>query len=74
MPSMVGNIKINSIGASGILNMGDNILVTPKSTNRGNTGSGSGATGDFIMVTSLASATNVFTPHVSDSNVKSTKE
>lgn len=70
MPSLVGNVKINSIGNSGILNMGDNIFVTPKSTNRGNTGSGSGATGDCIMINNLANATNVFTPHISDSNVK----
>lgn len=70
MPSLVGNVKINSIGSSSLLNMGDNIFVTPKSTNRGNTGSGSGATGDCIMVTSVVSATNVFTPHISDSNVK----
>lgn len=72
MPSMVGNIKIDSIGGSGILNFGDILYVSPKSTNRGATGSGSGSTGDFILSNNLISATNTFTPHVSDSNVKST--
>ncbi len=72
MPSMVGNIKIDSIGSSGVFNLGDSLYISPKATSRTATGSGSASTGDFQFSTQGINATNTLTPHVADSNVTST--
>jgi len=72
MPSIVGNIKVNTVGSAGILNIGDTFYKSPKSTNKAFSGSGSFTTGDFQVLNNLFSSTNTFEPHVLDSNIKST--
>lgn len=72
MPSIIGNLKINSIGSSGVLNVGDSFYTSPKSTSSSNTGSGSSITGDFVVNNNLLSRTNTATPHLFDYNIKST--
>lgn len=68
MPSIVGPIKINSVGG-GVVNFGDSFYVSPKSTAKAATGSGGGNTGDFQWINNGLSATNVADPDVSDSTV-----
>ena len=57
MPSIVGNIKINSVGSSGIVNIGDAFYISPKSTSKSYAGSGSFTTGDFQQSNNAISAT-----------------
>ncbi len=72
MPSIVGNIKINSIGSSAVFNVGDSLYISPKTTSKTFAGSGSFSTGDFQFSTQGINATNTLDPHVSDSNITST--
>ncbi|MBP1947290.1 spore germination protein PF [Virgibacillus subterraneus] len=68
MPSIVGPIKINSVGG-GVINFGDSFYLAPKSTSKTNTGAGSQNTGDFICTNSGLSSTNPFDPDVNDQNL-----
>ncbi len=47
MPSIIGNIKINTVGSGGVANFGDTLYVSPKSTTKTFAGAGSFRTGDF---------------------------
>lgn len=67
MPSIVGPIKINSVGG-GVVNFGDSFYLAPKSTSKTVTGSGSLNTGDFINTNTGANLTNPFDPDVNDQN------
>ncbi|WP_339061122.1 spore germination protein [Tepidibacillus marianensis] len=58
MPSIVGGVKINSIGSGGILNIGDALYISPKSTSKTYAGSGSFNTGDFLNTNNGLSSTN----------------
>ncbi|MFV9511323.1 spore germination protein [Tepidibacillus sp. LV47] len=58
MPSIVGGIKINSIGSGGVVNVGDAIYISPKSTSKSYAGSGSFNTGDFLNNNNGLSSTN----------------
>ncbi|GGH73146.1 putative spore germination protein GerPF [Compostibacillus humi] len=68
MPSIVGPIKINSVGG-GVINFGDSFYLAPKSTSKTNTGSGSLNTGDFINTNTGVNATRTLDPDVNDQNV-----
>ncbi|MGP4073454.1 spore germination protein [Piscibacillus sp. B03] len=68
MPSIVGPLKINSVGG-GTVNFGDAFYIAPKSSSKTNAGSGSLNTGDFICTNNLLSSTNPFDPDVNDQNV-----
>ncbi|MCA1030976.1 spore germination protein [Bacillus timonensis] len=68
MPSIVGPIKINSVGG-GVVNFGDSFYLSPKSTSKTNAGSGAFNTGDFICTNNGLSATNTFDPDANDQNV-----
>ncbi|AIF42737.1 MULTISPECIES: spore germination protein [Virgibacillus] len=68
MPSIVGPIKINSVGG-GVVNFGDSFYLSPKSTSKTNTGSGALNTGDFICTNNGISSTNPFDPDANDQNV-----
>ena len=57
MPSIVGNIKINSIVTSGTLNVGDTFYLSPKKSSKTFTGSGSSNTGDFQQFNNGINAT-----------------
>jgi len=72
MPSIVGNLKINTVGSGGIVNIGDSFFLSPKSTSKTFAGSGSFITGDFIRSANGISTTNTFEPHAADSNVAGT--
>ncbi|OPA77778.1 spore gernimation protein GerPA [Paenibacillus selenitireducens] len=68
MPSIVGNIKISSVGSSGVVLIGDTLQVSPESTNKSYGGSGSFNTGDFMTNNNAVSATNTWDSDVNDSN------
>ncbi|MFD1017795.1 spore germination protein [Thalassobacillus hwangdonensis] len=68
MPSIVGPIKINSVGG-GVVNFGDAFYLAPKSAAKTNSGSGSLNTGDFICTNNGFSSTNPFDPDVNDQNL-----
>ncbi|KGX87796.1 spore germination protein [Pontibacillus litoralis] len=65
MPSIVGPIKINSVGG-GVINFGDSFYISPKSSSKSNTGSGSGNTGDFINTNNGFSTSNPIDPDALD--------
>ncbi|WP_156288829.1 spore germination protein [Oceanobacillus salinisoli] len=67
MPSIVGPIKINSVGG-GVVNFGDSFYLSPKSTDKTNVGSGSLNTGDFINTNTGFSNTGTNDPDISDQN------
>lgn len=58
MPSIVGKVKINSIGSGGVANFGDLAYVSPKNISKSFSGAGSSVTGDFSQTNSLISVTN----------------
>ena len=47
MPSIVGNLKILSVGSGAIVNIGDAFNLAPKSTSKTFAGAGSFNTGDL---------------------------
>jgi len=69
MPSIVGNIKITSVGSSGVVQFGDTLIVAPKSSSKTFAGSGSFNTGDFPVTNSGFNATNTVDNDVLDDNV-----
>lgn len=71
MPSIVGAVKVNSIGSSGVFNIGDVLLISPTSSAKTFAGAGSFNTGDHLKVTNHRSATNTYDRDVADSNIKS---
>lgn len=68
MPAIVGNIKILSVGSSGIVNIGDAFNMAPKSTTKTFAGAGSFNTGDLPHNYNAVSNTNTFDPDVKDSS------
>lgn len=72
MPSLVGVIKINSIGSAAVFNVGDTLYISPKSTSKTFAGQGSFSTGDFQFSNNGLNATNTLDPHLIDSNIAST--
>jgi spore germination protein PF len=71
MPSIVGPIKINSIGG-GVVNFGDSFYVAPKSSSKTAAGSGSFNTGDFLITNNGLSSTNPVDPDIADQNTTAT--
>ncbi|NGP44520.1 spore germination protein [Bacillaceae bacterium SIJ1] len=69
MPAIVGAIKINSVGSSGVFHVGDVFSIAPKSSNKTFSGAGSFNTGNGITVSSYQSATNTFDSDLSDQNI-----
>jgi hypothetical protein len=68
MPSIVENIKINSVGSSGVVNIGDSMIISPSSSAKTFAGAGSFNTGDFGQINNTISATNTSDPDISDQN------
>ncbi|WP_088105444.1 spore germination protein [Halalkalibacter urbisdiaboli] len=67
MPSIVGGpIKVNS--NEGVMNFGDSLNISPKSTNKVVSGSGGGNTGDFIVTNNGFNINNTSDPDVADQN------
>ncbi|MDX8045756.1 spore germination protein [Gracilibacillus sp. S3-1-1] len=65
MPSIVGPIKINSVGG-GVINFGDSLYVSPKSAEKSSSGAGSNNTGDFLNTNTGFNITSTVDPDVSD--------
>ncbi|MFC0524852.1 spore germination protein [Pontibacillus salicampi] len=65
MPSIVGPIKINSVGG-GVINFGDSFYISPKASSKSVSGSGSGNTGDFINTNNGFSTSNPIDPDAFD--------
>ncbi|MFD1735250.1 spore germination protein [Bacillus salitolerans] len=58
MPAIVGAVKVISIGASSVFNIGDVFMMTPNSTAKTFSGAGSFNTGDGLRVYNNQSSTN----------------
>jgi spore germination protein PF len=67
MPSVIGGINIQS--NSGISNFGDAFYLSPKSSSKTNSGSGSSNTSNFLMTNNGINATGVVDPDVADQNI-----
>lgn len=70
MPSIVGNIKIITVGPSSIVHIGDSLVLAPTSTSKTFAGSGSFNTGDLPITNNGINATNTNDPDVIDSSSK----
>lgn len=68
MPSIVGNVKIVSVGSGAIVQFGDAIFLSPTSTSKTFAGAGSFNTGDLPMTNNAISNTNTNDPDVVDSS------
>jgi hypothetical protein len=66
MPSIVGNIKIVSVGPSSIVHIGDSLVLSPTSASKTFAGSGSFNTGDFPVTNNAVSQTNTIDPSIID--------
>ncbi|EXX85778.1 spore gernimation protein GerPF [Paenibacillus darwinianus] len=70
MPAIVGNIKILSVASSSIVQLGDAIVLSPRSTSKTFAGAGSFNTGDLPMTNNGVSLTNTMDNDVIDDTVK----
>ncbi len=71
MPAIVGAVKINSIGSSGVFNIGDVFTISPRSTAKTFAGAGSFNTGDYLKVRNDYSQTNTYDKDLVDANISS---
>lgn len=69
MPSIVGPIKINSIGSGAQVNFGDALNIAPKNISKSYGGAGAFPTGDLQFHYNLISNTNTLDPDVADSSI-----
>lgn len=70
MPSIVtGPFKVNS--NEGVMNFGDSLNISPKSTSKSVSGSGGGISGDFVITNNGFNMNNVADPDVLDQNLGS---
>ncbi|UTR10085.1 spore germination protein [Evansella sp. LMS18] len=67
MPSIIGG-PIKILSNSGVVNFGDSLNSSPKSTTKTVTGSGSAHTGDFQLTNNGINMNNVLDPDVNDQN------
>lgn len=69
MPSVVGFVKIISVGSSAIVHFGDAVQLSPSSTSKTFAGSGSFLTGSLTNSNNAVNATNTLDPDLQDSSV-----
>ncbi|MEW9668734.1 spore germination protein [Ammoniphilus sp. 3BR4] len=69
MPAIVGAVNINSIGNSGVFNIGDVYNISPKSAVKTFAGAGSFVTGNNLKINNHQSVTNTYDADVFDQNV-----
>lgn len=67
MPSVVGFVKIVSVGSSSVVQFGDALQLMPQSTSKTYAGSGSFLTGSLANSNNAVSATSTLDPDVQDS-------
>ncbi|GIP33772.1 spore germination protein [Paenibacillus sp. J2TS4] len=70
MPSIVGNVKILTVGSGGIVQFGDAVFLSPTSTSKTFAGSGSFITGDLPLTNNGINATNTNDRDVVDSTAE----
>nr|WP_085521059.1 spore germination protein [Tuberibacillus sp. Marseille-P3662] len=70
MPAVIYGLKVDSITA-GVLNTGDTLNISPKSTAKTSSGAGGLNTGDLTYTNTIYSITNTIDPDVSDENIAS---
>ncbi|BBH19592.1 hypothetical protein Back11_09370 [Paenibacillus baekrokdamisoli] len=68
MPSIVGFVKIISVGSASIVQFGDAVQLTPSSSSKTYAGSGSFLTGGLTNANNAVSSTNTNDPDVVDSS------
>ncbi len=59
MPAFTGNVTINSVAGSGIVEFGDTIFISPKFATKNNNGAASSNTGGLIKINSAYSSIGV---------------
>lgn len=69
MPAIVGAVKLNVIGSSGVFNIGDVYKIAPVSTAKTFAGAGSFNTGDHLTLRNDYSETNTYDKDLTDSNI-----
>ncbi len=69
MPAIVGAVKVNSIGNSSVMNIGDVFQISPSSTAKTFAGAGSFNTGDGLRIYNNQSVTNTYDTDSIDSVV-----
>jgi hypothetical protein len=69
LPAIVGNIKIISIGSGGIVQFGDALVLSPRSTSKTFAGSGSFNTGDLPVTNNGLSSTQTYDGDVVDDTI-----
>lgn len=69
MPSIVGGVNINS--NEGIINFGDTLNISPKSTSKSIAGQGGANVGNVVNTLNGASVNNTIDPDVIDSSTAS---
>ena len=67
MPSIVGAVKILSVGSGAVVQFGDSLQIRPASTSKTYAGAGSFLTGDLSRSANAVSATVTNDPDVQDS-------
>ncbi|MGO4886736.1 spore germination protein [Anaerobacillus sp. MEB173] len=72
MPAIVGAIKVISIGASSVFNVGDVLNISPNSTAKTFAGAGSFNTGDCLQIRNDRNVTNGYDQDVFDQNITGT--
>ncbi|RKP57198.1 spore germination protein [Cohnella endophytica] len=72
MPCIIGNVKILSIGSSGVVQFGDTIQISPSSISKTYAGAGSFLTGDLSTSNNAISATNTNDPDIQDASENNT--
>lgn len=68
MPSIVGFVKVVSVGSSAVVQFGDTVQVSPSSQTKTYAGSGSFLTGSLANSNNAVSATNTLDPDVQDNS------
>lgn len=68
MPAIIGPVSITSVGG-GVVTFGDTFYVSPKSTGKTASGSGSLNTGNFVNTNNGISGTNTLDPDLFDQNI-----
>jgi spore germination protein PA len=69
MPAILGALKVISVGSSGVVHIGDVLVIAPKSASKVFAGSGSFNTGDFPSTYNVVNSTNTNDPDIADSNI-----
>jgi len=70
MPAIVGVVQVNSIGSSGVFNIGDVFRIAPSSASKTYSGAGSFNTAENLTVYNNRSNTNTFDKDLIDQAVQ----